>query len=223
VLAFLWSSSAGANPISMDVLRARQAPQTTHVQITYAVDSDTAPNTPSAITRDDQALSGSWTNTSSFTANTGSGLKELKAVQLCDCDVPLGERLYKVTVMPAMGSQEMEFQATVTVVDNLGAPADAGVVGDVHPWEIPEPNQIQGLDCSQECSGGGDDGGTVSPDAAVVTPDAGPTADSASPPPNPDDEDEGGCSLSGSTRGGALGLLILGLGLLGGLLRRRRR
>jgi hypothetical protein len=191
--------SVQANPISMEVARGRQVPSSRHVQLTYAVDGST-PTTPISATKDGASLSLSWALTSaSFTANTGSGLVSLSATQACDCDVAVGTRTYVVKVNSAMGGTPQDLTIKVDVVQNLAATADAGVpAGDVMPWSIPEPGQIQGLDCMAACSG-------------ATNKDAG----SGSPEKEVDDE---GCAMGG--RPASLSLLMLALGL--GLLLRRR-
>jgi MYXO-CTERM domain-containing protein len=181
-----------------------------------------SPETPVSTTRDGSSLTLTWQSSSSFTANTGSGLVGLSAVQTCDCDVPVGKHDYVVRVKSAMGGSEMDYPTSVEVLQDLQLPKDAGVPGgDMMPWDIPEPGEVQGLDCRTVCTTGGD-GPIVVKDAALPdtsTPDAGVTPDSGQQPP-PKQEDDGGCSL-GSPGGAPLfGLLLLaGIGLA--LLRRR--
>jgi MYXO-CTERM domain-containing protein len=205
--AILLGATAWANPISMDVLRAKQLPSLTHVQLTYGLDGKT-PDTPTIVKRDDVVITGSWTSTASYTANTGSGLKSLQATQLCDCNVSLGAHTYKVTVKNAMGTGTVEQQTTLTVATTQPPPKDAGP-GDLSPWEIPEPTQMQGLDCAKACAASTPDG-AVKRDAAAVQADTGTTKP----------KDGGGCSVAGQSSASALALL-LGLGLLVALLRRR--
>lgn len=207
---------AQANPIALEVVRARQVPNTHHVQLTYGVDGQT-PVTPVSTTRDGSSLTLTWQSSSSFTANTGSGLVSLAAVQTCDCDVPVGKHDYVVRVKSAMGGSEMDYPTSVEVLQDLQVPKDAGVPGgDMMPWDIPEPGEIQGLDCRTACTAGGD--GPIVKDAAPPTPDAGAAADSGQPPPK--EEDDGGCSLGSAGGAPLLGLLLLaGIGLA--LLRRR--
>ena len=77
----LWLAPAlaVANPIAMEVIRARQVPGSRHVQLTYATDQSLGnlpdPQAPVKATRDDVELNLSWQLLAgSFTANTGSGL-----------------------------------------------------------------------------------------------------------------------------------------------------
>jgi hypothetical protein len=217
--------TAGANPISVEVVRLRQVPGTHHVQLTYGVDGST-PATPSATKRDSTGLNVTWQGMNdTYTANTGSGLVDIKATQTCDCNVPVGQHKYTVTVKSAMDNKDADLTAQLEVVDNLGAPTDAGVPGgDMMPWDIPEPGEIQGLDCQVVCNnppGDGPvntDGPAVSTDGPMAQ-DAGTTSPDSAAPPKDKDDDDGGCSLGGS--GGPLSLSLLVLLGLGLALRRR--
>jgi MYXO-CTERM domain-containing protein len=225
----LVGGTARANPVAVEVLRLRQAPHTLHVQVTYAVDSSFGkkdPVTPISVSRDGSPLSVTWSAPAQFTANTGSGLAATKGTQFCDCGVSVGSHTYKVRVKSAMGGNELDMEGTVTLVQNLGDPVDAGVPhGDVLPWDIPEPSQLQGLDCQQVCSAPAADGGPVKKDSAGPVKDsAGPAKDSTGPAQDSSatikpKEDSGGCSVAGHGPASAL-LLLLGLGLLWGVLRR---
>ena len=175
VAALLLSATVvHANPIATRLLRVRQVYETTHVQLTYAVFSGEDLKTPTEVQRDGVVIGAEWVTLSgSFTANAGSGLTGMDAVQFCDCSVQLGEHAYEVTVPGGSYS----FAATVDVVDNLqppedlGDPLDAGDVEDeeVWPWEIPEPTHIQGLDCPTIC---GDEPAEPDVDAGGATDDA---------------------------------------------------
>ena len=214
--AILLGAVAQANPITDKVFRAKQVPTTTHVQLTYATDLK-APTTPTSIDRDGSPLTGTWTSLASYTANTGSGLKPLQATQLCDCNVPLGAHTYKMKA-------EVEMQATITVATTV-TPKDAGPhTTDFAPWDIPEPTQIQGLDCAKMCA-------TTPGDKPIARDSAPPKIDAAvkvdAPAPKTDTtpvvtppKDDGGCAVGGRAAGSAL-VLLLGLGLLAILLRRR--
>jgi len=211
---------AHANPISLEVLRAKQLPSLTHVQLTYGVDGKT-PATPTSITRDGVTVSASWTGGASYSANTGSGLKSVNATQLCDCNVPLGAHTYKIKVTSAMGTGEVELQTSVTVTSSPVPPKDAGA-GDLSPWEIPEPTQMQGLNCTTACATPAADKAVArdysgaKKDAAVTKLDTGTTkVDTGTTKP----KDDGGCAVAGRGSASALALL-LGLGLLLTLRRR---
>ncbi|PKN54424.1 MAG: hypothetical protein CVU56_26630 [Deltaproteobacteria bacterium HGW-Deltaproteobacteria-14] len=228
-LGLLLSSGgvAQANPIASQILRARQVPETRHVQLTYGHDSSAGGtlDTPTAVARDGASVDVTWVTLSGgYTANTGSGLTSVDATQACDCDVPVGVHDYLVTVSAMSG----QIPVNVTVVAGLAAAprrdldATDGDDADVFPWDIPEPTGIQGLDCVTVCGGG-----TAEP---VVEPleDAGPTADTADTADGggvagtveTDAGGGGGCSTS---QGGlALLLTLLSLGLLAVTWRRTR-
>jgi MYXO-CTERM domain-containing protein len=193
-----WPCATAANPIATEVLRLRQVPHTTHVQITYASIDDGAPE-PASASRDGTALAVDWSSTTGFTANTGSGLTQLAAWQACDCSVAAGQHEYAVTLD---GSDQPGWTATMVVQENLGSPPDAGTSStDLAPWDIPEPTEIQGLDCRARCE-------------ATTGPDTGPAADSSGGGTAGDD---GGCAVSaagGGPRWPAL-LVVVGLLLLG--------
>ncbi|MBW2256027.1 MAG: hypothetical protein JRI25_15700, partial [Deltaproteobacteria bacterium] len=79
----LVATPALANPIASDVLLARQAPHTHHVQITlgrYTSDDDL--EEPTAVTRDDDAIDPDWVELDdSYETNTGSGVTDVDAIQ----------------------------------------------------------------------------------------------------------------------------------------------
>jgi hypothetical protein len=228
-LCGLWSLPARANPISLEVVRLRQVPQTMHVQVTFGVDGSTV-SAPLAVSRGGQTLSVSWSDSISYTANTGSGLTSMAATQFCDCDLAAGQHDYVVTFNSTMTTANpQEMTRSVTVRENLPHP-DAGLDSggaDMHPWDIPEPSEIQGLDCVAACASSPADGAV---DAAGPVPDGGsspaldgpvmPERDSGSSHQLPADEDDGGCALAGLDQAGSL-VLLAGLLLLA--MRRRRR
>ncbi len=224
--------AASANPIATEVLRIRQVPGTLHVQITYGYDADAggAPGEPSKTTRDGEGVALEWTEMDGrYTANTGSGLAGVDATQACDCDVVVGTHRYEVTV----GSDRV-MMATVTV-SQPGATypmetdtydqADAGDEDvEVYPWEIPEPTEIQGLDCAVACAGAGAE---VAEELPVAEPeqDAGPTSqgdasDSGTAGTGVDVDDDS-CAASPGTTPWALLAALAALALLA--LRRRER
>ena len=118
--------------------------------------------------RDADLLGVFWENMETdYVANTGSGLTGLKATQACDCNVPTGKHDYKVV----LASSPDGWMASVEVVDHLeeadppAEPAeDTGASADVFPWDIPEPAEIQGLDCTVEC-------GDIEPEQDLGTPE----------------------------------------------------
>lgn len=196
VLVLSASVLARANPISVSVLRARQVPHTAHVQVTFGVDlMISADYAPTVLKRDGQVVTNAFPMTAvSFRTNTGSGVRETRAKQFCDCAVPVGKHDYELTYN--VGQMPETLSASVNVVANLGDPPDAGGPFDMLPWEIPDPTEIQGVDCAKTCG-------------------AAP-ADMGSPPPG-----KIGCSIGSA--GGAGGAGVLALVVMLGLLRRRRR
>jgi hypothetical protein len=233
ILTLVWlvPGLAQANPIALEVVRARQVPGTHHVQITYGVDG-TKVQTPLSTSRDGTKLGLAWHGQTGYTANTGSGLVSVNATQACDCDVPLGTHKYEVRFTSAMDGKETSLTVTVNVLANLPTPADAGVpAGDMMPWDIPEPSEIQGLNCTQTCKAAKSDGpvidagvpdaATTNPDVAITRPDAASTNPDAGTGGGNKEDDNGGCSLGQA--GGPLSLSVFLLLLSLALWVRRRR
>jgi hypothetical protein len=149
----LFAANAYANPIMMEVARVREVPGP-HVQLTYAVDSGKTPQTPS--------LPGIFGNkstpwkTTPYRANTGSGVRSLSGIQMCDCNVPLGQSLvYKFSVASAYDGKNVDYSLAVTATGT--GRYDAGVEtspldASVMPWDIPDPVELQGIDCTAECT-----------------------------------------------------------------------
>ncbi len=230
-LSLLVSGDLFANPIATESLRLRQVPNSTHVQVTWAVMEGEGGIKPTVneISRDGAVLTGSWHELDDFTANTGSGLTSQPATQFCDCDVAVGSHDYVIKAVTYYDGRENTRTVTFVVEENLTQPHDAGVPGpDTNPWEIPEPTEIQGLDCLTECKVV-EDGGVVSteagdpaPDlASAVQKDAGPTFQKdASATGEKESEDESGCAITGTARLEGSFILLLALGFLA--LRRRR-
>lgn len=108
------------------------------------------------------------------------------------CDT---KRRYVVKVKSVMGGAGTDYEGSVTVEQNLPDPVDAGPpVGDLNRWEIPEPSQVQGLDCRSACTTG-------------PKPDGGAQTDGGSPPPKDDDS---GCAVGRPGAAAPVGLLLLG-------------
>jgi MYXO-CTERM domain-containing protein len=149
----LFAANAYANPIMMEVARLREVPGP-HIQLTYAVDSGKTPAAPSV-----PAIFGSkgtpW-KTAPYRANTGSGVRLLNGIQMCDCNVPLGNALvYKFSVASAYDGKNNDYSLAVTPTGT--GKYDAGVEtspldASVMPWDIPDPVEIQGIDCTAECT-----------------------------------------------------------------------
>jgi MYXO-CTERM domain-containing protein len=197
---------AAANPYSTEKVMARQIPHTPHVQVTFAKMQGITEEHP--LWRDADPLDPVWSPLADYTFNAGSGLVTYEAVQHCDCDVPLGSHTYstRFTATYTDGhSEQFTLEASpITVVADLDDPADAGTVPpDAMPWQIPDPVEVQGIDCAEICA---------HPPAAA---DAGALASEARVSPQ-----QGGCSLGGSPASGAWLLGLAGVVLAG--LRRHR-
>lgn len=166
----LAAGTAQANPYSLQVLRTRAVPGP-HVQITYGVDASYVPMGSSLETPTLAATFGTkqtpWVTTGYIT-NTGSGLVGLEAIQSCDCFVPKGAPLtYQATarnVYPGATIGTVTLTSTITVSDSFDAatPVDSGPVGD--GGGIPDPVQVQGVDCTSVCL-------AFTPDASIATAD----------------------------------------------------
>jgi hypothetical protein len=145
---------ASANPIMCDVFHARQTPLSKHVQLTFADDCAKSIEITS-LKRNGEALDGAWSSFQGYTTNTGSGLRELKALQLCDCDLSTGAYEYAITAM--MDGQQEEMSLTITVVpaDEVPEPDPDEKDTDTYEmaWDIPDPVEVQGLDCAATCDG----------------------------------------------------------------------
>jgi MYXO-CTERM domain-containing protein len=178
------SSLAMANPIATEGLRARQAYETQHVQLSFFTMATTG---PTKVERDGKELTVTWVK-KSISLNTGSGVTGVDAYQICDCSPGVGQHSYKVYFAGA-GNQGTQLESEVTVVASLPTPdkLDAGVLTvDSGAWNQPEPVPMQGIDCATTCAGGG--GGVKG------------------------DTDDSGCSVGiGGGGAGLLALLILGL------------
>ena len=175
------AGSATGNPISCEAFRVRQVPNSTHVQITFA--NICSPHQDiESLSRDSDPLDPDWEPFDDYTANLGSGLTTVPADQTCDCDVALGDHRYEITLA------DMSMALSVTVVDPQTMSTDETAsdestegesdTEEVMPWDIPEPEEIQGLDCNAACDSGGPSTRfphiTIEfPDCAVTAPGAG--------------------------------------------------
>lgn len=200
-----------ANPINCQSLKARQVPGSTHVQVSFAnICRDKI--SLRSLTRDGTGLKTDWQPFDGFVTNMGSGLDSTDAKQMCDCDVSVGEHVYKLNFQASLDGEKYDetFNRTLDVLDpasmDTGPADDAGDVGeDVEdePWNEPEPEEMQGLDCMAACRNGGP--GT---EAAA---EAG---------------DDSGCAVVSPGRGRSrspLVLVLFGLAGLWGLTRQKRR
>jgi uncharacterized protein (TIGR03382 family) len=158
------AAPAFANPYAREVLRAREVPGTSgqsNVQLTYGVDGKT-PQAPTDVVTFGTKTTPWKLAASGYNTNTGSGVRYVSAIQMCDCGVTIGQSLeYKITGVSAYSStSELSLTArlTTTGVYPTATPdsstddgLDAGEEPDVLPWNVPDPVEIQGLDCTAEC------------------------------------------------------------------------
>jgi hypothetical protein len=125
------------------------------------------------LSRDGVALAPDWKPFEEYIVNLGSGLTAVPADQTCDCDVALGTHRYEVVL------DDMARRMSVDVVDGTDETASYDTeesttdLERVMPWDIPEPQEVQGLDCIAVCEDSGGSG-TVFPiipiDCAVTAP-----------------------------------------------------
>ena len=209
----LLATPAFANPIALEVVRAREVAGG-HVQLTYGVDGKT-PATPSdAVTFGTKSTP--WTALAGgYSTNTGSGVKGVNAIQMCDCDVPVGQSLgYKLTVASGYDGKTVTLTTSLTTSGNYDASVISPPVqpdGGVLPWDIPDPVEVQGLDCAVECSAIGPQGTGGATGAGGAQGTGGATVPVTT---EPTDEDNGGsCSMVKGSQPAGLFLLVLGLGL----------
>jgi hypothetical protein len=197
----LFASAAFANPFATEVLRARTVAGP-HVQLTYGMDSGYNPMgaplaPPSRVTTYGTAKTAWTSNLIYYRTNTGSGLVSVQAIQMCDCHVPPDTNLaYEITVTNVQDGKPIKLMATSSSREPSAPPASTNIEGDsgVPLWEIPDPVEVQGIDCGTACA--------AATQAAV---DAG----------------GGACSISPLGKPAALGGLGLLAALA--LMRRRRR
>lgn len=197
--ALLWPGVAPANPVVDMIVRVRQVPSTRHVQITWA-QAQKKPGlvTPTQVARDGEPLYLKFVPMEAdYQGNPGSGIWSLLATQTCDCDVELGPHIWTL----AAPSQDWKGKASLEVVADMpeppvdagGGEAGADASASTSPWNIPEPAQMQGIDCAQACAAGG----------LVAPPDTvGGTGDGHSGAP---DVGAGGAGASDVTSSGGSG------------------
>ena len=235
------ATPAFANPIALEVVRAREVPGS-HVQLTYGVDGKT-PATPSNTTTFGSKSTPWKAPAGTYQTNTGSGVRGVNAIQMCDCGVPVGQKLgYQITVASAYDGRTVTLTASLTTsgkYDASIAPSssvdggyDAGSPPDVLPWEIPDPVEVQGLDCTVECAAIGPQGtggapGTGGAQGTGGAPGTGgaqgtggaTTTVTTEPTVQPGG---GGCSMIQGGQPTSLFLLVLGIGLAISATRKRR-
>jgi len=171
----LLASPALGNPIATEVLRAR-AVAGPHVQLTYGVDTghtSSGPTTPSQVTTYGSAQT-PWSAPVQFRTNTGSGVVPVTAIQMCDCNVP-NETTLRYEISVAISSNQTSTLVTTvsTPVRMDASPAPTDPDAGVMPWDIPDPTEVQGIDCVEACAAmqPGVDASVDAP--TVLTQDAG--------------------------------------------------
>jgi hypothetical protein len=144
---------ASANPIMCEVFHARQTPLTQHVQITFADDCAESFEVLS-VKRDGEALDGAWSSFQGYTTNTGSGLRELAALQLCDCALTTGAFEYAIEARSDDRDVAMSLTVKVVPAEEVPEPDPDEEDTDTYEmaWDIPDPVEMQGLDCAATCA-----------------------------------------------------------------------
>jgi hypothetical protein len=193
----LFSGSASANPVNCEIFRAAQQPSSTHVQINF-VNNCNENATLVSLTRDGTKLNTDWRSYTDFIANMGSGVDTAPAKQFCDCDVSVGSHTYTLAyrIKSEGDTYNGTFDETLNVlsVDELNASLSDSDTADVidssdtdsevMPWDEPEPQGIQGLDCAEACASGepGTEAGAI---AAANEKNSGCSIIAAGEPLNP--------------------------------------
>lgn len=226
----IFATPAFANPIAMEVVRAREVAGG-HVQLTYGVDGKSPPTPSATVTFGSKSTS--WKPLAGgYRTNTGSGVRGVNAIQMCDCEVAIGQTLsYKVTVASAYDGKPVTYTASLTTSGKydpspIAPPAepDAGVM----PWDIPDPIEVQGLDCAVECAstlpqgtgGATGAGGATETGGTTGTGAGGTTGTSTTDPVN--QNGGGACSMVRSGGPASLFVLALGIGVAVLAMRKRR-
>jgi MYXO-CTERM domain-containing protein len=208
------ATPAFANPYAREVLRAREVAGPngpSNVQLTYGVDGG-HPQTPTDVVTFGNKSTPWKAPATSYNTNTGSGLRWVDPIQMCDCGVAIGQSLeYKITVESAYSAgKSLTLTARLTTSGNhetgtapsssIDASYDAGSAPDVLPWEIPDPVEIQGIDCTVECT-------AVGPQGTGGAPGAGGTQETGGAPGAGGTQETGGAPGAGGTQetGGAPG------------------
>ena len=205
--SFVGIGTAGANPIMIDLSVALQVPETFHVQVSYLCDFQEC-NWPIGVERGGEPIGAEWIGPTAIEINGGSGLDYYDAMQMCDCDVPVGAHMYKILFEPDVEiytRTEIEVTVTDPPPDPPDPPDEADVDDeDINPWDIPEQPWPKGLSCAEWCDSRPDPELTPDPvpdeepdvisdtgsttDTGTTVPDTGPPADtgSAASDPAPD-------------------------------------
>lgn len=221
----LLAGAAWANPYANEVLRVRRVPGP-HVQLTYGKTSSFYPMKDTPVPT--QATSHgtgktAWTiETISFRTNTGSGVVIVPSLQMCDCNVPTDAELSYAITVPNVQA-EGQFKTLGATTAGRPAPSSTMPDGGLYPWDIPDPTEVQGLDCGVACASLP----PSIPDADPVPADAPPsppTVDASAPrtedPPPKVATGGGACAFAPAGKPVAVVSLFL-LAVLAGVRRRR--
>jgi hypothetical protein len=243
----IYPITAMGNPTWCEVFRVRQVPESRHAQMSFGQTCTNNNVEIISITKDGITLKPSWQSYSGFVANSGSGLKTMSASQTCDCDLALGPHEFRFTYKASWSSgsvynntfkQVVEIQEPASTVHQDAqsngikdaAPLDSATK-DAMPWEIPEPEEIQGLDCIATCKARGpgialpasssSDASDTAVDASVAS--AGDSAAKALPEPGTAStkHNASGCSVGRSKDVGALPFLLFAAAIGVWLINRR--
>lgn len=221
IIILLWNSTSNANPIASEAFRVKQVYDSTHVQITFY---SMGKEKPISIEKDGNPMTVSWQGSQNISLNTGSGIESVDTFQICDCNVSIGKHSYLIGYKPYGSDYTLTQADQIDVLESYPAPEklDAGVAGaDMQPWDMPEPTEMQGLDCLKVCDSTQTIDGSVEPEDAGIEPkldsgvakDANTTIDSGVKV----DADDSGCAVGG--QGSLIGFAAL---FLFALIRRRR-
>ena len=116
--ALLFSAEAAANPAWSDKLTA-EATQGPHVKLVYLYDSGIEDVSPRKLRSFYGTRQSPWLPGRSTSADTGSGVRPLSTLEMCDCHVPTGQVLtYELTT-----TYNAMF-APITTIASVTVPAD---------------------------------------------------------------------------------------------------
>lgn len=187
ILALLSSIEASANPLWSEMLRGSPA-DGPHVRLVYLVVKTTSDSAAPVLTCHGASCS-PWQEDSDTSENTGSGVKALRAMHMCDCHVPTETELKYIP----------ENKPSYFTTINVTVPASY--------QRDPEP----GASCQAECE-------LADTQAAGKAghDDAAPPAATGGAPAGGDETAPGGgdCTFAPVPRHTALPLLVLALGLI---------
>ena len=74
---------------------------------------------------------------------------------MCDCNVPLNTKLtYEITVAGARDGELIKLVASTTAPEPAASvpTTNAGTDSAVPLWDIPDPAEVQGIDCGTACA-----------------------------------------------------------------------